>query len=70
MEEALTREEAIRGMTEWAARAAFEEKEKGSLSAGMAADFIILDHDLMTCPESEVLQTKVLGTYIFGEKVY
>lgn len=70
MEEALTREEAIRGMTEWAARAAFEEKEKGSLAAGKAADFIILDRDLMTCPESEVLQTKVLGTYIFGEKVY
>ncbi len=47
MENALTREEALRGMTIWAAKSNFEEKEKGSLEAGKFADFIILDKDIM-----------------------
>lgn len=70
MENALTREQALRGMTTWAARAAFEEKEKGSLEAGKLADFIILDRDMMTVPESELLHTKVLKTFLNGELVY
>ncbi|MEJ7626439.1 MAG: amidohydrolase [Ferruginibacter sp.] len=69
IENALSREEAIRGMTIWAARSAFEEKEKGSLEKGKYADFIILDKDLMKCKEKEILQTQVLWTYINGEKV-
>lgn len=56
-------------MTIWAARSAFEEKEKGSLEKGKYADFIILDKDLMKCKEKEILQTQVLWTYINGEKV-
>lgn len=68
--EALTRQEAIRGMTIWAAKAAFEEKEKGSLVAGKAADFIMLDTDLMEAAKDKLLQTKVVSTYINGEKVY
>jgi hypothetical protein len=67
---AITREEAIRGMTIWAARSNFEEKEKGSLEKGKFADFIILDRDLMKIPEKEVLQTIVLKTYLGGEAVY
>jgi predicted amidohydrolase YtcJ len=70
MENALTREQTIRGMTIWAAKAAFEEKQKGSLEGGKFADFIILDTDLMNCKESDILKTKVLATYINGEKVY
>lgn len=70
MENALSREQTIRGMTIWAAKAAFEEKEKGSLQKGKAADFIMLSNDLMTCEEKDVLQTKVLCTYINGEKVF
>ncbi len=69
-EHALSREQAIRGMTIWAAKAAFEEKEKGSLEVGKAADFILLDKDLMKCKEENVLNTKVLSTYINGERVY
>ena len=69
-ENALTREQALRGMTIWAAKAAFEESEKGSLEKGKSADFIILDNDLMTCNKSKILKTKVLATYINGEKVY
>ncbi len=70
MEDALSRQEAIWGMTTWAARAAFEEKEKGSLEKGKAADFIMLDNDLMTCDPSKILGTKVLLTFVNGEKVY
>ena len=70
MENALSREESIRGMTIWAAKSAFEEKEKGSLQSGKAADFIILDTDLMKAAESEILKTKVLGTFVNGKKVY
>lgn len=69
-EEALTREEAIRGMTIWAAYANFEEKEKGSLENGKFADFVILDTDLMKAEEKNILKTKVIATYINGECVY
>jgi predicted amidohydrolase YtcJ len=69
-ENALTREEALKGMTIWAARSNFEEKEKGSLETGKYADFIILDKDLMKASENELLSIKVLKTYLGGENVY
>jgi predicted amidohydrolase YtcJ len=70
MENALTREQALRGMTTWAAKASFEEKQKGSLEKGKFADFIILDTDLMNCNTADILKTKVLATYLNGEKVF
>ena len=70
VENALTREAALRGMTIWAARSNFEEREKGSLEPGKFADFIILDKDLMKVPETEILATRVLKTYVNGEKVF
>ena len=69
-EEALTRKQALMGMTIWGAIGNFEEDKKGSLEPGKFADFVILDRDIMTCPEKEVLKTKVLATYVGGEKVY
>lgn len=68
-ENALSREQTLRGMTIWAAYANFEEKEKGSLEKGKFADFIILDTDLMTSKPAQILTAKVLTTYINGEKV-
>jgi len=70
MENALNRKEALCAMTIWAARAAFEENEKGSLEAGKMADFIILGEDLMTVTESKLPHLKVQGTYLAGEQVY
>lgn len=70
MENALTREQAIRSMTVWAAKAGFQESEIGSIEPGKSADFVILDTDLMTCPENQVLKTKILKTVLNGEVVY
>lgn len=70
MENALTREETLRGMTIWAAKSNFEEHEKGSLEKGKFADFVILDKDLMKADEKELLNIKVIKTYLGGEKVW
>lgn len=68
MENALSREEALRSMTIWAAKAAFEEKEKGSLEAGKIADFIMTDLDIMQIPEKDILNTKILNTWVGGKR--
>ncbi len=70
MENALSREEALRSITIWAAKGCFEEQEKGSLEPGKDANFVILDKDIMTIPVSEIPRAKVLSTYINGQKVF
>ena len=57
-------------MTIWAAKANFEEKEKGSLEAGKFADFVVLDKDLMHVTNDEIPGTRVLKTFINGELVF
>lgn len=69
-ENALTRRDALRGMTIWAAKAAFEEGEKGNLVRGKAADFIILDGDIMKCSQAQLLGIRVLNTYSNGINVF
>lgn len=69
-ENALSREQTIRGMTIWAAKASFLEKEVGSLEAGKKADFIILARDLMQVPVNKILDTKVVATFSGGKKVF
>ncbi|MGN6616319.1 MAG: amidohydrolase [Ilyomonas sp.] len=70
MDNALSREEAIRGITTWAAKSNFEENEKGSLEAGKNADFVILNTDLMNASADSILKTLVIKTFVGGEKVY
>ena len=69
MENALSREETLRGMTIWAAYSNFEEKEKGSLEVGKWADFVIFDKDIIKIEESELLNMKPVNTYLKGQKV-
>ena len=70
MENSLTREEALRSMTIWAAKAAFEEQEKGSLEPGKMADFIVTREDLVEIPVEKIPGVKVQRTYLGGEKVF
>lgn len=69
MKDALSRQEALRGMTIWSAYSNFEEKEKGSIEIGKWADFIVLDKDIMRVPIDEVLMMKVEQTYLGGKQV-
>lgn len=66
MQNALTREEALKGMTIWAAYANFEEQEKGSIESGKFADFIILDKNIMGVPLQDIPNIKVQYTFIDG----
>jgi predicted amidohydrolase YtcJ len=66
----LTREEALKAMTIWAAKAAFEEDEKGSIEPGKFADFIVVDKDLMTIPVEEIPGIKITLTYSGGKQVF
>ncbi|MEO0311949.1 MAG: hypothetical protein RIQ89_1606 [Bacteroidota bacterium] len=68
--EAVSRKEAIRAMTYWPAYASFKEHSQGSIEVGKAADFTILDTDLLKATEQEVLKAKVCYTIINGEVVY
>jgi predicted amidohydrolase YtcJ len=70
IENALTREQTLRGMTIWAAKAQFEEKEKGSLEVGKVADLVVLDTDLMNATFAKIQRLKVLYTIVNGEIVF
>jgi predicted amidohydrolase YtcJ len=70
IENALTRQEALKAMTIWAALANFEEKEKGSIETGKFADIVILEKDLMTAPFSEIPGIKTIATFVNGKKVF
>ena len=69
-EEKMTREEALKSYTIWAAYAAFEEKIKGSIQSGKLADFVVIDRDYMSCGESEIKDIRALQTVIGGKVVY
>jgi len=68
--DAITRKQALKAMTIWAAIANFEEAKKGSLEPGKDADLVILDTDIMTESLDNIQSIKVLGTFINGEQVY
>jgi predicted amidohydrolase YtcJ len=70
IENALTREQTLRGMTIWGAYSNFEENEKGSIEVGKFADFIILDQNIMQAHDTIIPKTNVISTYLNGEKVY
>jgi predicted amidohydrolase YtcJ len=68
-EEALSREQALRFYTINNARILFLENVIGSLEAEKFADLVVLDRDLLTCPEDQIASTQVLRTYFNGKLV-
>ncbi|PKP36531.1 MAG: amidohydrolase, partial [Bacteroidetes bacterium HGW-Bacteroidetes-15] len=70
MENSLTREQALRAMTIWAAKAAFEESFKGSLEPGKLADFVVLEEDIMIIAQDRLPKIKVEKTFVNGKVVY
>jgi predicted amidohydrolase YtcJ len=66
----MTRQEALQSMTIWAAYAGFQESVLGSLTPGKYADFVVLDRDIMQVPDTEILGTRVISTWIGGKRVY
>jgi len=67
---ALSRYEALLGMTRWAAYANFEENEKGSIEVGKFADFVILDQDIMKVEAKKIIQTRIVATILNGKIVF
>ncbi|MBE8713606.1 amidohydrolase [Sphingobacterium hungaricum] len=69
-ENAISREDALRGMTIWAAYSCFQEKKRGSIEKGKDADFVILDDDIMQVAAEKLRSVKTLRTVIAGETVF
>ena len=70
MENALSRKEALMGITIWGAISNFEEMNKGTLEPGKFADFVVLDRDILKVPEDKILGTETVATFVNGELVY
>jgi len=66
----MTREEALKAFTTWAAYGAFQEKMKGTIEYGKYADLTVLSKDIMTIPPKEILETEVEMTIVGGKIVY
>ena len=66
----MTMDEALKSFTTGAAYASFQEKKKGTLTPGKWADFVILDRDITQVPHNELLEAKVLATFIEGQPVF
>jgi hypothetical protein len=66
----MTRIEAVRAFTSWAAYAGFQERVLGSLEKGKLADFVILSKDIFKVPAEEILTTVVEETHVGGRAVY
>jgi predicted amidohydrolase YtcJ len=69
-EQRMSRSDALRAFTVWAARAAGMESTRGSLEKGKWADFVVLSENLLTIPRERFLSTRVLSTWIAGRNVY
>ena len=70
MKNALSRKEALMGITIWAAISNFEETEKGSIEVGKSADFIVLQKDILHAPNEALKNNKVIATFVNGKQVF
>lgn len=69
MENALSRMDALRGMTIWNAIATFTEDDLGSLEVGKRADLTIVDRDLLKMEADGLRRARVVATFVDGERV-
>jgi predicted amidohydrolase YtcJ len=69
-EEVVTRQDALRMMTSAAARFSFDEKNRGSIEPGKAADFVVLDTDIMTCPAERLPSIRPELTIVGGRVAF
>jgi predicted amidohydrolase YtcJ len=69
-EQKITRAEALKTHTIWAAYLQFAEKERGSIEPGKLADLVVIDRDYLTCPESAIREIQPVMTVIDGRVVY
>ena len=70
LEQAVTREEALKMFTIWASYTVFEEDIKGTIEVGKLADFTIFSKDIMVIPEEEIMTAEVVKTIVGGKVVY
>ena len=70
IDNALSRMDALKSITIWAAKASFTDKERGSIAVGKDADFTILNTDILKASEYQLLKTKILYTVVAGKTVY
>jgi predicted amidohydrolase YtcJ len=68
--QSITREQMLRMYTVNTAYACFAEARRGSIEKGKLADFVVLDRDILSCPDEDIAELKVLQTYVDGDLVY
>ncbi|MCQ2153866.1 MAG: amidohydrolase family protein [Bacteroidales bacterium] len=69
-EELITREQALTALTINVAKQMFIDEERGSITTGKYADFILVDKDVLSCPVMQIHTAKTAATYFEGEKVF
>lgn len=69
-ENAFSKKEALYSITLWPSKGSFDEQQRGSVETGKAADFVLLDKDIMNCQEKDIPNATVLDTFLNGEKVF
>ena len=70
LEQAVSRDVALKMLTLWPAYAAFQENDRGTIEVGKQADLTVFDKDIMTISEDEILTASVVMTMVGGKVVY
>ncbi len=66
----LSRLDALRTITQWAAWLSFDEDKLGSLEPGKLADMVVIDRDYLKCPEDEIARIRAVKTIVGGRIVH
>jgi hypothetical protein len=69
-EQKISRAEALKTHTIWAAYLQFADQERGSIELGKLADLVVIDRDYLTCPEAQIKDIQPVMTILDGRVVY